>query len=235
MNTLSPKRFGVAVAVFLLTSAAQAVPTTVVGPNFDIIYDTALTGLFGAPTLSGNNVFFSPTNFKASSTGTQGIVITSSTIFFDIVPHTGVTVTGSSLTEQGDYFLIGSGSTVSVSGQIRAFANSAPLTQLTAPIAATAPLTTVIGPTTTNWTATSALSFGTLAQLDSKGFYRVTIENILLANNLSNPANAAFIEKKFANDGITVAVSNVPEPGQWAMWLAGLGAMGLLVGRRQTK
>jgi PEP-CTERM motif len=223
--------------ILSISGVAYAVPTTLAGAGFDVVYDSAATGLFGAPVISGNNVYFSPTNFKAQSTGTQGSVTVSSSVGFDIVPHAGMAVTGTSLTEYGDYFLIGSGSSVSVGGQLSAYASVAPLTTVAATIAPAAPLTTMIGPMPSDWAATLALSFTSLAQLNATDFYHVTLLNTLIADNGANSANAAFIEKKFANMGLNVVVTPttpaVPEPGQWAMFAAGLSLMGLIARRRK--
>ena len=225
------KRLAVAMALlFALGSAHAATPTTLLGTNFDIVYDASGLGLFGTPTLSGNTVFFTPTDFKAESLNGQGIVTANQTIVFDIVPHMGFTITGSLLTERGDYLLRHASSQVDVQGQTRGFAIANPLAEVNSNITATAPLTTLN--VSTNWEANSFLNLSGL-QADNRG-YRITIENLLFAyTEAGSGPRQAFIEKKFAGETMAwEVVGAVPEPEQWAMLLVGLGLLGWTAHRR---
>ena len=55
------KKYFVLLAIGLLTSIqAFAAIQTITGTNFDLIYDDTKLGLFGAPSVAGNNIFFHP-------------------------------------------------------------------------------------------------------------------------------------------------------------------------------
>lgn len=217
----------------LVIACANARAATLVGTNFDVIYNPAAVGLFGLPSLSGNTVFFNPTNFKAESLNDAGVVTNNQTIVFDIVPRAGFKVTGSNLIERGDYLMRNTSSFVDVQGQTRGFAIAAPLTEVTDNIVTTAPLTVLN--VSTNWTGTSFLNLSSL-QASPSG-YRITIENLLLAYTDSSASGLrqAFIEKKFAGDAISLEVIGVvPEPEQWALMLGGLALLGWAARARRS-
>jgi hypothetical protein len=221
------------VALSAVCSAAHA--DTLVGTNFDVVYNPAAVGLFGLPSISGNTVFFTPNNFKAESLGGAGIVTTNQTVVIDIVPHAGFDVTGTSLLERGDYLLRNATSLVDLQGQTRGFAIANPLVEVNDNIDITSgPLTTLNA--STNWTAASFLDLSAL-QADNRG-YRITIENLLTAYTDSSASGLrqAFIEKKFAGETIgleVIGVTPVPEPQTYAMFLAGFGLLGFMARRRK--
>jgi hypothetical protein len=223
----------------LLGGSALAVPVTLVGPNVSFTYDDALLGLFGTPTLAGDSLVFTPTDFFVeSSNGVDGLVVTNETLNIRIAANPGYQFSSVSLTERGDYYLIGSDAEVAVGGQIRVIDLDDPLNnEVTSNIAASAPLdvhTTLGGFTTTNWTATASVVVpgaaagwgGADGNVDS---INLTIENLLLARTTA-AGSSAFIEKKFS--GSSMIVSAIPEAETWAMLLAGLGLVGFMVRRR---
>ena len=221
---------GVAVlglSAVLLTGNAFAAVQTLVGTNVTYVYDDALMGLYGQPFLSGDSLVFTPTNFKALSTD-GGLVQTSSTINVKVYANENYTLSAFSLTELGDYSLIGSDAEVAVGGQIRLFDLANIANQLTDPITVTAPLTvttTLANYQTTNWEANAALAVPT----NWSSGVNLTIENILIART-TQVGSAAFVEKKFV--GNSVVITPVPEAETYAMMLAGLGLVGFMVRRR---
>jgi hypothetical protein len=226
-------------AAILLTLAAafqsgqvSAIPVTVSGASVSFTYDSALTGLFGAPTVVGDTFYFTPTTFTAQSYNGAGIVNTSATFNVAVTANSGYTLSAATLAEQGDYYVIGSGSAVAVGGKLFVRDLASPVTSVTSssilpstPLTAT---TTLAGFETSEWFASvgGALpgSWGSITGVN------VTIENILLAST-SAAGSAAFIEKKFA--GLTVIISPVPESNRAALMLAGLGLVGFVARRKK--
>lgn len=211
---------------------AQAAIQTLVGTNVTYQYDDALMGLFGLPSLSGDSLVFTPTNFKAQSNNGQGIVSTNATINVKIFANPGFSFPGVSVQESGDYYLIGSDAQVAIGGEIRAFDLLNPLptsSHIIDPIVATAALTTTTSLSsfgTTDWYADAMVAIPTAW---SAGGINLTIENLLLAYT-ANQGSAAMIEKKFV--GTAIVITPVPEADTYAMMLAGLGLVGWMAGRR---
>ena len=217
-------------ATLLSFNALAVSMQTLIGTNVTYVYDADSVGLYGTPFLSGDNLIFTPTNFKALSANGQGIVTTSGTINVKAYANSNYSFTSFNLTEYGDYSLIGSDAQVTLGGQIRAFDLANPIPQLTDPITKTAPLTvttTFAGYQTTNWEANASITIPTIW---SNGV-NLTIENILKART-TQFGSEAFIEKKFS--GSVVILSPVPEADTYAMMLAGLGLVGFMVRRKRT-
>ena len=221
----------------LATGSAVAVPVTIVGNTVSFTFDSALAGLFGAPTVNGDSIFFTPTNFKVFSSN-DGFEQISQTFNIAITANAGFQIAGANLTESGDYYNINTSvlEGVAVSGQLRLVDLEAPFTPaVTSAIGTPAPLTATTtfpaGFATTNWTASSsvAVPMGWGGQDGIPTAVNVTIENILIASSL-NASSAAFIEKKFA--GLDIVTTPVPEPQTYALFLAGLGLIGFMARRR---
>jgi hypothetical protein len=211
-----------------LSGGAVAASVTLYGTNVDFTFDNAMLGLFGPANVSGDTLFFTPSNFKASSLNGMGYTFNSETVNVRISAHDGQKFSSLDLTERGDYLLLGAGRTADVAGQVRVFDVAHPLTDLTASILPTSPLN-LVGTPTHDWTANASLGLG---RLESARAINVTLENILLSAT-TNPASMAFIEKKFV--GLTpslFSVTPVPEAETYAMMLAGLGLVGWMARRR---
>lgn len=218
----------------LLSSGAFAM-TTLAGTNVSFTFDETLVGLYGMPTVAGDSLIFTPTSFSASSTNGQGIVQKNGTLNVSITANPGYQFSTVSLTERGDYYLIGSDAAVAVGGQIRVFDQDDPVNnEVTGNIVATAPFnvyTTISSFSTTNWTANASASIPASGWGGADGIVsgvNLTIENLLIASTTA-AGSAAYIEKKFA--GTTIVISAVPEAQTWAMMLAGLGAIGFMTRR----
>ncbi len=223
-----------ATGIFLLcqtlSGAAVAASVTLTGNTVDFTFDEAMLGLFGQASLAGDSLYFTPDNFKAQSLNGGGYALTPATMNIRVSAHSGWAFNDVSLLEKGDYLLLGSGSEAAVTGQMRVFDTARPLTDLTAGIVTGAPLDQM-GMTTHNWTSQTAIDLSSWGSAQS---INVTVENLLLASTQS-PYSVAFVEKKFAalTPGLR-AVTPVPEAETYAMMLAGLGLVGLMVRRRRT-
>jgi hypothetical protein len=218
-------------AVFLLAFAsaqASAANVTLDGGNFTISYDTAVVGLFGAPTLVGSTLVFTPggnPGFAAQSD--NGVKVTNSTFSFLVTADPGYQLSSFSLFEGGDYQLIGDSSRVSVGGQLRVKPVGGAV--LTAAIAPSVPLTTHSSFeqfASTNWDASASITPAT-----SLTNAVVSIENLLGARARLTEDGYAFIEKKNVELSFVLAAP-IPEPASFAMLLAGLGMMGVVARRR---
>ncbi len=212
-----------------LSGAANAASATLTGTNFDFTYDDALMGLFGQPTVAGDTLFFTPINFTAKSLNGAGYAFNNETLNLKVKAHTGKAFTNVGLVEKGDYLLLGAGSTAEVDGQVRVFDSAMPLVDLTSNITPSSPLNLMGGPSK-NWTANASVD---VSSWKTARTLNVTLENLLLTSS-SAPASLAFMEKKFV--GLTFGSSSiaaVPEAETYAMMLAGLGLVGLVVSRRR--
>lgn len=222
---------------FFAASTATAAPVTLIGNNFDLIYDNSLFGLFGAPILTNDSIFFTPVSFKAESLNGNGVVTANSTINLSIIEHSNKNITGFNLLERGDYRLVGAGSVVGVGGQTRVFDLGNPFIENNTAITSASNfsiINNIVDSATHNWTSSSNVSVID-PQWANTTSYNYTIENLLTA--YTDPAGSgpkvAFIEKKFAGSSISIVVTTVPEADTYAMLLAGLGVIGFISRRRR--
>src|SRR5512139_462665 len=208
-----------------LCGAAFAAPVTLVGTTVDFTLDDALLGLFGPASVSGNTLYFTPVDFVAKSLNGEGYSLTNATMNVRVSAHEGWVFSGIGLTEKGDYLLLGSGSTVDVTGQMRIFDVANPLVDVTTSLQPVDP-PNLVGVPTHNWTAQAT----DLSAWNNTTAINVTVENLLLAST-SAASSVAFVEKKFV--GVAVVMAPVPEAETYAMMLAGLGLVGLTARRRR--
>jgi hypothetical protein len=196
--------------------------------------------LFGAPTISGNSLRFSPTSFGASSVnGTPDI--TDGTLTTTIVASAGNFIPTIQFSESGDYSLLGTGTAATRVWVGLAFfvdvleVNGAPATVPTlsgngifSPLSGDFNLVNP-GPTFLGlWNGGANIDVN--AHLAANGItgqatrVRVVIDNQLVA--VSEAGTVAFIKKKEIGG---VAITVVPSPASLA--LVGLG--GLVAARRR--
>lgn len=224
----------------LAGAPAQAVPVTLAGSTVSFTFDDALLGLFGTAAVSGDSLFFTPTNFKAISNSGAGFKTTSQTFNVAVSANPGYRISGASLTETGDYYNINTNFSgfegVAVGGRLILRDLEAPLSPavisaIATPLPLTATTSFPVGFDTTDWaaSASAAVPLGWGGNDGIASAVNVTIENILIASSL-NQASAAFIEKKLV--GLEVVAAPIPEPETYALFLAGLGLVGYLARRR---
>lgn len=220
---------GLLAFVQTLSGAAIAAPVTLPGNTVDFTFDDALFGLFGAAEVSGDTLYFTPSDFDARSLNGAGFSLSKETLNLKLAVHDGHAFNTIDLIERGDYLLLGGGGLVDVGGQIRVFDVEAPLTDITASITARAPMTTP-GLPTQNWTATA---FTDVSGLGARGL-NVSVENILIAST-STQTSLAFVEKKFVGLTVgTLVATPVPEADSHAMILAGLVLVSWIAMRRRA-
>lgn len=261
-STLKHLQRGFVVAALVgATGMAQAAIITLTGVNFNVNYDNTKLGLFGVPTLGANDtLFFTLNSFSAQSLNGASAQLTASTISGIELVAKGTYQFGSlKLVEFGDYQLQGAGSTVAVTGQLRAFnasisgtTGNAITTQTTKglTVSPTTPLNLNDG-INHDWFATSTINGSTapvvptflngvnaLNSVNTTTGTRVlgvAVENILTAFTppVGNPfIQQAFIEKKFA--GVQIAVSPVPEAPSPMLMVGGLALMGFVLRKKCT-
>lgn len=227
----------------LIASPAFAAIQNIAGTDFDVIYDDTKLGLFGSPTLAGNNIFFTPNNFKAESLNGLGIATTNSTINgMQLVAKGGFKFGSIDLTEFGDYILRGADSFVSVNGQLRAFdgANFAATNTSSSLIVSSATPLNIIDGSNHDWQASASITNSTASKsgltgwLSNANIVNITVENLLTAYTEAGVGpEQAFIEKKAIGVGLIVT-SAVPEPGVWSSLSAGLFLLGMMASRRKN-
>ena len=208
-----------------VTGAAFAASVTLSGTTIDFTFDDAMLGLFGTASVSGDSLYFTPTDFVAQSSNGAGYVLTNETINVQVTAHQGYSFSSFDFSEKGDYLLLGSGSSVDVTGQVRLFDVANPFVDITSSLAPVAPLTQV-GVPTHDWVAQTSTD---LSAWNTANTINVTVENLLLASTTA-PNSLAFVEKKFV--GLNFVTTPVPEAETYAMMLAGLGLIGFVVRRR---
>lgn len=214
--------------VLAVSGAANAALVTTNGNTVSFTYDDLLVGLFGSPTVSGDSLFFVPTNFNALRENVAGGALTSSTFSVKIDALQGNVIGSIALTERGDYLLEGDHAKATVTGELRAVDLADPFSTYASNISPTGAFsqTDFDGPTG-KWTADAYLDLPYVASAI------VSIENILRAKiSIGNAGDElAFIQKKFVGlsanalpfDDIPVTV-----PLPQAIWLFGAGLFGLL-------
>jgi hypothetical protein len=97
MNNLAKTVFLLFFCAFFGNS--QASPVTLMGSSVSYTFDDALLGLFGAPTLGGDSLFFSPTAFNATS---AGVGFATETMNIKVDALNGGTINTINLTQGGD-------------------------------------------------------------------------------------------------------------------------------------
>jgi PEP-CTERM motif len=226
------------------SSASQAPATasagslTLQGTDVDFVLSGGQLGNYGDPAVSGDTLYFTPTQFTADSSNGSGYDLASDTINITLVAHAGTHFDALGLLEKGDYLLLGSGSTAAVTGEIRAFDVSSPLVDETASISPQSSLS-VTGLPSENWQAGANLDLATFESVESLD---LTLENLLPVATTANPS-LAFIEGKFVALTATmipitagsIVNSPVPEPDTYVTMLAGVGLVLLVACRRSSK
>lgn len=224
------KRVAVTFALgFGLVGAASAAVTTISGVHTTFSFDDALVGLFGKPSVSGDTIFFTPGAFAASAMGKAALRVKNASFNVTVSAKDGYVLNGIDLTESGNYLLYrprGRGDLgVDLTGDV-SVRDLASLKEVKDDIATAAPMTKSSNRGIGWWTANADTSF---AAWQSKAV-SLTIENLLAAYTDTTRPSWAFIDANYL--GASVLVTAVPEPETYAMFLAGLGLIGLVIRRR---
>jgi len=249
-SSLGHVRRGLAIAALWgAAGAAQAAIITLTGVNFDVRYDDTKLGLFGAPTLGGNDtLFFTLNTFAAQSTNGLGIQSTFSTISgIELVAKNSYQFGSLALSEFGDYLLQGANSTVAVAGALRAFNTANPINSQTNRFLTVNPATplNINDGSLHDWIASSTITTATAPVLptflggvnalaNNARTVGITIENTLTAFTPPGvaPPQQAFIEKKFA--GVSLVVTPIPEVPTPVLMLGGLALVGFVLRKKRA-
>ena len=205
------------------------------GATVCFVYDpNDIDSLYGTPSVSGDTIFVTPTDFKAEALDDSGTAITSGTGTVQIIAKPGYVLDAINFRELGDYKMVSStGSTsVDVDPWLRVFDWTDPLfgQEETMTVPVTGDLTIADG-NFHDWSAAGSFDL-TTAAWDGKDHVGLTLQNTLTAIS-TVVGESAFIQKKAIGAGIEVTTSPVPVPA--AVWLFGSGLLGLVgVARRRS-
>ena len=201
-------------------TSAHATLITLSGTTVTYTFDDSLLGLFGPASVAGDNLYFTPTAFKAQSTSGAGTVTTSQLFDVTVAAMPGFELNSLGVLERGDYLLYGPGTnTADVSGSLDLTTTA---NAIDASLSSSAPLT-ITGLPTNNWDESLVLDVsGWGASLD------LALTSDLSASS-SQSGGIGFVEQKYA--GILTTTNSVPEGNTLIMLLIGLG----LIGHQLTK
>jgi hypothetical protein len=224
-----------AVTAVWAAGPAHAATQVLSGSHFDVAYDDSALGLFGAPSLSGNTIFFSPTAFSVQSTVGQGRLNLNQSVSLQLLLHAGQTVQSINLSETGTFRLAGTQSDVYADGELSAFGLAAPGNALVSAITPDS----LFGPNANGapqpWNGAASLDLAG-SGIDQSAGVGVKLQNFLTARTTTtdpNPLQVAMVQISPAGNAIALSVTMVPELESWAMLLAGLGVLAAV--RRRKK
>ncbi len=209
----------------------NAATVTLFGDDISFTFDDST--LFGTGSVTGNSLFFQPTNFSAESLNGAGAVATSETIKVIVKSiNEDYRITSLAMVETGDYIQNGLGASVAASGSLGVASNTKncglfPCNDLSVFNVGGLGDT---GGALVDWSGGTDVVLADTAGWDFDYSLGVTFQNDLTATTL-NPGEQAFIQKKFAAVGIVV--NPVPVPA--AVWLFGSGLVGLMVTARRRR
>ena len=225
MKILKSAVIGGAISLFVLAPAAEAAPVvpwksvTTVGKasgGFVLSDGGSDKGLFGDPTVIGNNILFTPANFQATASNGSATT-TSDRLQFNVTSTNGDDIDAIRFQEFGDYSILGGGSVSAVAGlflfdgQGNVYTDGLGFT-----------------PTFPVSTATSAgglYSGSSVIDLPAGvKMVQVVFNNILQA--AANPGGTASIQKKLVRGGVDIQII-VPEPSSLAVLFGGTGLLAL--------
>jgi len=212
----------VASVALLLIGAASSAHAALMGDT--VIFDNVSVGLWGTPTVDGDQLVFAPLDFRASQAGGPGIDFVAASVAFDVWAQPGYQITGIQLAEEGDSFLLGDGRTI-VDGS---------LTAGTATTSLSFPMTgnVFVGPggfdfANPGWDAEASIGFGA----SPKAHLHVVLENELMAL-APDVLDVADINKALATLDVTTLVA-VPEPMSTLLVGTSVGLLVVLRRRRR--
>ena len=212
--------------------AVNSGDVAVEGATVCFVYDPAnIDPLFGSLTVSGDNIFANPTDFKATSNDGAGTVQVSGTGTIQVIAKPGYVLDGINVGEVGDYRMsqtTGGSTSVDVDGWLRVFDwfDATPVfgTEETTYLTIAGDLTIADG-NNHSWTGSGGFDL-TTAKWDGRDHVGLTLQNTLTAFS-SAVGDQAMIQKKAVGSEITVSIETTPVPLPAAAWLFGSGLLGL--------
>ena len=240
MRNLSVKLAAIA-GISLVTTQVQAAvcdtyagigETALEGATVCFVYDpNNIDPKYGTPSVSGDTIFVTPTDFLALSENTTGSVPVTGTGTIQVVAKPGYVLDGINFGEVGDYRMTPGATSVDVDPYLRVFDWANPIfgTEDTLFVPVTGDLTIKDG-NLHNWSAAGGFDL-TTPTWDGINHVGLTLQNTLEAVSLA-AGESALIQKKAIGSSVDVSTSPVPVPA--ALWLFGSGLLGLVgVARRR--
>jgi hypothetical protein len=221
-SSVSKKNYsGVLVSLaFFLLGAVPNAQAALMGDT--VIFDNFSLGIWGNPTVSGDEVSFTPLEYRATVSGGPGVEFVSGAVEFDILAQPGFQIMGLNFQESGDSFLLGESRTI-VDGTLIAGGS---VVQLAFPDTGNV----FVGPggfdfDNPAWQAEAIVDFsGSPVQS-----LHVVLENELVAQAIG-VLDLADINKAFASLEVDTAV--IPLPPAVLLFVSALGFLGAF-GRRR--
>ena len=221
------KSFSV-VALGVASMSGYAAIVTQNGADVSFTYDDST--LFGAGTVVGNAIFFSPTNFSNESEdgATAGNVTDTLNITVNTLSGSGYVLDFIQTVESGDYILDGTTATVAASLRTQVTSNTQtdglfPLTNIV--LEQTGTINSPQDGSTNLWNLSNLNDWS----WDNETSVNYQIQNNLLADT-DQVGDYAFIQKK--NQAVGIQVQVIPVPA--AAWLFGSALMATGLIRRRT-
>lgn len=205
----------------LLLGAASSAQAALMGDT--VIFDNVSVGLWGTPTVDGDQLVFAPLDFRATQAGGPGMDFVGASVAFDVWAKPGYQITVVQLAEEGDSFLLGNGKTI-VDGTLIA---GVAMTSLAFPTTGNV----FVGPGGLDfdnpaWEGDASISFGA----NPKGYLHVVLENELVAV-APDALDLADINKALATIDVTTTVA-VPEPMSTLLVGTSIGLLAVVRHRR---
>ena len=224
------------IGIFWVGHASAAI-VHLAGTNVDFYYDNAQPGMdaFGAPAVAGDNLIFTPGQFRAESndgvgvhTGTATDTI-SSQFRVQAVARTDIFLDGVAIRELGTYRMSGLGTQVNMGAAMTVTDNN-DFFNTTVQNLQTSSNFTIQDGNLQNWSASGAVDLTTLQWANLNNIW-IVLENNLSAVSLS-PGTSAFIQKNIIGESVKISVlTEVPVPA--AAWLLGSGLLALFATSRK--
>lgn len=210
------------------------------GTTVCFVYDpNDVDPLYGSLTVSGDNIFVTPTAFTAVSNDGAGTVQVSGTGTIQVIAKPGYVLDGINLGEIGDYRMLetaGGNTSVDVDGWLRVYDWFDPVpifgTEETTNLTIAGDLSIADG-NNHNWTGSGSFDLTTVLW-DDRDHVGLTLQNTLTAFS-TLIGDQAMIQKKAIGSEITVSVNTSPVPIPAAAWLFGSGLLGLIGIARRKK
>lgn len=223
--TLKMKWLAAALLGAAVSASANASLVSLNGTGFSVSYDDAVKSLFGTPTLVGNLLTFSPSNFAASATG--GFSFADAMFSLQVTAADGYLLNSVGLLQQGSFALLGRDATFGVASQMTVTSLDQGGAKSVGVAGQVQGADTLMGG---SWSAGPADY--QVSGFDSK-IIDLSLDTTLFAAGGTGTFARASLNTAQLSFGIA-QVPPVPEPEAYLMLLTGLGMVGVVARRRSA-